>query len=83
MTFTQVIPMGTNIGGDDTDSETLVGDVDLNGTVNADDLVVFSKVMNGADITISKANADIDGNGYVNSDDYLMLSYIASGNTIE
>ena len=54
-------------------AETLVGDIDGNGTVAFADFLILSSQF-GQDVDPAGSGADIDGNGNVGFSDFLLLS---------
>ena len=70
MTFTEIIPKGTNLGGE----LNIIGDVDRDGRVGVTDLTSLRRFLAGASVSINTDVADINGDGSIGASDITMLT---------
>ncbi|MBE6708642.1 MAG: hypothetical protein E7578_05305 [Ruminococcaceae bacterium] len=73
MKFTQIIPKGTDLGGDD-ETTYSKGDVNNDGNVNSSDTVILRRHFTGSALEIDMEAADFNSDGDVNSADLVALA---------
>ena len=69
----------TEIAKPEPDQTYLPGDIDGNGTVEADDYILLKRVFFGTAKDVDPSICDIDGNGKVEADDYILLKRVFFG----
>jgi len=84
MTFTEIIPAGTDLTPDDGDDtvSSIPGDVDGDGNVTLTDLMLLRRYFSGGSPEIHTENTDFNGDGVLNLVDITDLSrYLSTGIT--
>lgn len=77
MTFSQIIPKGTVL--EDDEYETIRGDVNGDGTIMTNDLVILKRVISGVSLNFNSASSDVNGDGQITAADVAILTRIISG----